>query len=129
MRIYARHAQQIGPRAAFRISARHTTFTDWNSDIPSTVNEAEAEGHTYYEPDTIRRGNQSTVYPFVDYDTKYNDPVGGVSNDARTDFSPEATMLDFNSEFRLDLKSTLKFNARMANISAIEMSGAKNCKS
>lgn len=123
LRIYARHAQQIGPRAAFRISARHTTFTDWNSDIPSTVNEAEAEGHTYYEPDTIRRGNQSTIYPFVDYNTKYNDPVGGVSNDARTDFSPEATMLDFNSEFRLDLKSTLKFNARMANISAIEMSG------
>ena len=123
MKLYARYAHQWGPRAATRVSVKHTTFTDWESNMPLTVNEATAQGHTYFEPSTIRRGLQTTVYPFVDFNTSYNDPVGGVVNTARDGFKPEAMIVDMQTELRLDLKSTLKINARHANISAIEMTG------
>jgi hypothetical protein len=123
MKLYARTAFQLGPRFATRLSVKHTTFNDWESNMPLTADEAAAAGHTYFEPATIRRGLQTTTYPFVDFNTTYGDPVGGVANIARDGFSPEATVIDLNTEFRVDLKSTLKINARMANISAIEMSG------
>tara|TARA_A200000113_G_scaffold64371_1_gene55476 strand:- start:3905 stop:6985 length:3081 start_codon:yes stop_codon:yes gene_type:complete len=123
MKVYARYSHQWGPRAATRVSLKHTTFTDWESNMPLTAAEASAAGHTYFEPSTIRRGLQTTVYPFVDYNTSYNDPVGGVTNTARDGYKPESTMLDMQTELRLDLKSTMKINARMANLSAIEMTG------
>lgn len=123
MKLYARTAFQLGPRFATRLSVKHTTFNDWESNMPLTADEAAAAGHTYFEPAKIRRGLQTTIYPFVDFNTTYGDPVGGVANIARDGFSPEATLIDLNTEFRVDLKSTLKINARMANISAIEMSG------
>ena len=123
MKLYARTAFQIGPRAATRLSVKHTSFTDWESDMPLTAAEAAEAGHTYFEPSTIRRGLQTTVYPFVDYNTTYNDPAEGVANIARDGFKPEATSVDMNTEVRLDLKSTLKINAKVLNISAIEMSG------
>jgi hypothetical protein len=123
MKVYARYSHQWGPRAATRVSFKHTTFTDWESNMPLTAAEASAAGHTYFEPSTIRRGLQTTVYPFVDYNTSYNDPVGGVTNTARDGYKPESTMLDMQTELRLDLKSTMKINARMANLSAIEMTG------
>ena len=123
MKLYAGTAFQIGPRAATRLSVKHTSFTDWESDMPLTAAEAAEAGHTYFEPSTIRRGLQTTVYPFVDYNTTYNDPAEGVANIARDGFKPEATSVDMNTEVRLDLKSTLKINAKVLNISAIEMSG------
>lgn len=123
MKVYARYAHQWGPRAATRVSFKHTTFTDWESNMPLTAAEASAAGHTYFEPSTIRRGLQTTVYPFVDFNTSYNDPVGGVTNTARDGYKPESTMLDMQTELRLDLKSTMKINARIANLSAIEMTG------
>ena len=123
MKVYARYSHQWGPRAATRVSLKHTTFTDWESNMPLTAAEASAAGHTYFEPSTIRRGLQTTVYPFVDFNTSYNDPVGGVTNTARDGYKPESTMLDMQTELRLDLKSTMKINARMANLSAIEMTG------
>jgi len=122
-KVYARLAHQWGPRAATRLSVRQTSFTDWESNMPLTAEEAALAGHTYFEPKKIRRGLQTTVYPYVDYNTSYGDPEKGVRNKARDGFKPEATMVDMNTEIRLDLKSTLKINARTANISAIEMTG------
>ena len=123
LKLYARTAFQISPRVATRLSVKHTKFTDWESNMPLTAAEAAEDGHTYFEPSTIRRGLQTTIYPFVDYNTSYNDPAEGVANIARDGFKPEATSVDMNTEVRLDLKSTLKINAKVLNISAIEMSG------
>ena len=53
----------------------------------------------------------------------YKDPVTGTPNDAALDFNPEATTVDMKTEFRPDLKSNLTLNFRMANVSAIEMTG------
>ena len=49
--------------------------------------------------------------------------VTGTPNDAALDFNPEATTVDMKTEFRPDLKSNLTLNFRMANVSAIEMTG------
>lgn len=126
MKLYARVAHQWGARAATRIAVSHRSFNDWDANMPHTQAEAIAQGHSYWEPATIRRGLSTPVYPFVSYggDTDpYNDPVTGSPNDASFDFSPEATTLDMKTEFRPDLKSNLTINFRTANVSAIEMTG------
>ena len=94
--------------------------------MPRSLSEAQAQGHSYYEPELIRRGLQTTSYPFIDYAASgYNDPVEGSPNSATSDepFSPEATVFETKTEFRPDLKSNLTINTRMANLSAIEMTG------
>ena len=126
MKIYGRVAHQWGARAATRVSFSHRSFDDWESNMPRTLAEAQAQGHQYFEPELIRRGLQTTTYPFIDYAASgYNDPVGGAPNTATADepFSPEATVLETKTEFRPDLKSNLTINTRMANLSAIEMTG------
>ncbi len=126
MKIYGRVAHQWGARAATRVSFSHRSFDDWESNMPRSLTEAQAEGHSYYEPELIRRGLQTTSYPFIDYAASgYNDPVEGSPNSATSDepFSPEATVFETKTEFRPDLKSNLTINTRMANLSAIEMTG------
>jgi outer membrane receptor protein involved in Fe transport len=126
MKIYGRVAHQWGARAATRVSFSHRSFDDWESDMPRSLAEAREQGHDYFEPELIRRGLQTTVYPFIDYTGGgYNDPVGGSPNTATSDepFSPEATVFETKTEFRPDLKSNLTINTRMANLSAIEMTG------
>ena len=126
MKIYGRVAHQWGARAATRVSFSHRSFDDWESNMPRTLAEAQAQGHQYFEPELIRRGLQTTTYPFIDYAASgYNDPVGGAPNTATAaePFSPEATVLETKTEFRPDLKSNLTINTRMANLSAIEMTG------
>jgi outer membrane receptor protein involved in Fe transport len=126
MKIYGRVAHQWGARAATRISFSHRSFEDWESNMPRSLAEANAAGHDYYEPEMIRRGLQTTAYPFIDYASSgYNDPVGGVRNAATADepFKPEATVFETKTEFRPDLKSNLTINTRFANLSAIEMTG------
>ena len=126
MKIYGRVAHQWGARAATRVSFSHRSFDDWESNMPRTLAEAQAQGHQYFEPELIRRGLQTTTYPFIDYAASgYNDPVGGAPNTATADepFSPEATVLETKTEFRPDLKSNLTINTRIANLSAIEMTG------
>ena len=126
MKIYGRVAHQWGARAATRVSFSHRSFDDWESNMPRSLAEAQAEGHSYYEPELIRRGLQTTSYPFIDYAASgYNDPVEGSPNSATSDepFSPEATVFETKTEFRPDLKSNLTINTRMANLSAIEMTG------
>ena len=126
MKIYGRVAHQWGARAATRVSFSHRSFDDWESNMPRTLAEAQAQGHSYFEPETIRRGLQTTTYPFIDYAASgYDDPVGGAPNTATSDepFSPEATVFETKTEFRPDLKSNLTINTRMANLSAIEMTG------
>jgi hypothetical protein len=94
--------------------------------MPATQAEANAQGHNYWEPSMIRRGLATPVYPFVSYggeNDPYKDPVTGTPNDAALDFNPEATTVDMKTEFRPDLKSNLTLNFRMANVSAIEMTG------
>ena len=126
MKIYGRVAHQWGARAATRVSFSHRSFDDWESNMPRSLAEAQAQGHSYFEPETIRRGLQTTTYPFIDYAASgYDDPVGGAPNTATSDepFSPEATVFETKTEFRPDLKSNLTINTRMANLSAIEMTG------
>jgi hypothetical protein len=126
MKIYGRVAHQWGARAATRVSFSHRSFDDWNSNMPKTLAEANADGHDYFEPELIRRGLQTTAYPFIDYATSgYNDPEGGVANSASSaePFSPEATVFETKTEFRPDLRSNLTINTRYANLSAIEMTG------
>ena len=126
MKIYGRVAHQWGARAATRVSFSHRSFDDWNSNMPRTLAEANADGHDYFEPEMIRRGLQTTAYPFIDYSTSgYNDPKGGVANSASSaePFSPEATVFETKTEFRPDLRSNLTINTRYANLSAIEMTG------
>jgi hypothetical protein len=126
MKIYGRVAHQWGARAATRVSFSHRSFDDWESNMPRSLAEAQAEGHSYFEPELIRRGLQTTSYPFIDYASSgYDDPVGGAPNSATSDepFSPEATVFETKTEFRPDLKSNLTINTRMANLSAIEMTG------
>ena len=126
MKIYGRVAHQWGARAATRVSFSHRSFDDWESNMPRSLTEAQAEGHSYFEPELIRRGLQTTSYPFIDYASSgYDDPVGGSPNSATSDepFSPEATVFETKTEFRPDLKSNLTINTRMANLSAIEMTG------
>jgi outer membrane receptor protein involved in Fe transport len=126
MKIYGRVAHQWGARAATRISFSHRSFEDWESNMPRSLAEANAAGHDYYEPEMIRRGLQTTAYPFIDYaNSGYNDPEGGVLNAASADepFKPEATVFETKTEFRPDLKSNLTINTRFANLSAIEMTG------
>ena len=126
MKIYGRVAHQWGARAATRVSFSHRSFDDWESNMPRSLAEAQAQGHSYYEPELIRRGLQTTTYPFIDYAASgYNDPVEGSPNSATSDepFSPEATVFETKTEFRPDLKSNLTINTRMANLSAIEMTG------
>ena len=126
MKIYGRVATQWGARAATRISFSHRSFDDWESNMPRNLTEAQADGHSYFEPTMIRRGLQTTSYPFIDYGAvKYNDPVGGARNAATADepFSPEATVFETKTEIRPDLKSNLTINTRYANLSAIEMTG------
>jgi outer membrane receptor protein involved in Fe transport len=124
MKIYGRVAHQWGARAATRVSFSHRSFDDFESNMPRTLLEAREQGHDYFEPEFIRRGLQTTVYPFVDYsDGGYNDPVGGVPNSASASepFTPEATVVETKTEFRPDLKSNLTINTRNAVVSAIEM--------
>ena len=126
MKLYARIAHQWGARAATRIAISHRSFNDWEANMPVTQAEANAQGHNYWEPSMIRRGLATPVYPFISYggeNDPYNDPVTGSPNDAAFDFSPEATTVDMKTEFRPDLKSNLTLNVRMANVSAIEMTG------
>jgi outer membrane receptor protein involved in Fe transport len=126
MKIYGRVAHQWGTRAATRVSFSHRSFDDWESNMPRSLTEAQAQGHSYYEPELIRRGLQTTAYPFIDYTASgYNDPVEGSPNSASSaePFSPEATVFETKTEFRPDLKSNLTINTRMANLSAIEMTG------
>ena len=126
MKIYGRVAHQWGARAATRVSFSHRSFDDWDSNMPSTLGEANLAGHDYFEPSTIRRGLQTTAYPFIDYaNSGYNDPEGGVANTASAaePFSPEATVFETKTEFRPDLRSNLTINTRYANLSAIEMTG------
>ena len=126
MKIYGRVAHQWGARAATRVSFSHRSFDDWESNMPRSLAEAQAQGHSYYEPELIRRGLQTTTYPFIDYTVSgYNDPVEGSPNSASSaePFSPEATVFETKTEFRPDLKSNLTINTRMANLSAIEMTG------
>jgi len=126
MKMYARVAHQWGARAATRIAVSHRSFNDWEANMPATQREANAQGHNYWEPSMIRRGLATPVYPFVSYggeNDPYKDPVTGTPNDAALDFNPEATTVDMKTEFRPDLKSNLTLNFRMANVSAIEMTG------
>ena len=126
MKVYARLAHQWGARAATRIAVSHRSFNDWEANMPATQAEANAQGHNYWEPSMIRRGLATPVYPFVSYggeNDPYKDPVTGTPNDAALDFNPEATTVDMKTEFRPDLKSNLTLNFRMANVSAIEMTG------
>ncbi len=126
MKIYGRVAHQWGARAATRISFSHRSFDDWESNMPRSLAEAQAEGHSYFEPELIRRGLQTTAYPFIDYaNSGYDDPVEGAPNSASSaePFSPEATVFETKTEFRPDLKSNLTINTRFANLSAIEMTG------
>jgi outer membrane receptor protein involved in Fe transport len=126
MKLYARIAHQWGARAATRIAISHRSFNDWEANMPVTQAEANAQGHNYWEPSMIRRGLATPVYPFISYggeNDPYNDPITGSPNDAAFDFSPEATTVDMKTEFRPDLKSNLTLNVRMANVSAIEMTG------
>ena len=126
MKMYARIAHQWGARAATRIAVSHRSFNDWEANMPATQAEANAQGHNYWEPSMIRRGLATPVYPFISYggeNDPYKDPAGGSPNDAAFDFSPEATTVDMKTEFRPDLKSNLTLNVRMANVSAIEMTG------
>ena len=126
MKMYARLAHQWGARAATRIAISHRSFNDWEANMPATQAEANAQGHNYWEPSMIRRGLATPVYPFVSYggeNDPYKDPVTGTPNDAALDFNPEATTVDMKTEFRPDLKSNLTLNFRMANVSAIEMTG------
>ena len=126
MKIYGRVAHQWGSRAATRVSFSHRSFDDWESNMPRTLAEARAQGHDYFEPELIRRGLQTTEYPFIDYSGGgYNDPVGGSPNTATADepFSPEATVLETRTDIRPDLKSNITINTRNANLSAIEMTG------
>ena len=126
MKMYARIAHQWGARAATRIAVSHRSFNDWEANMPATQAEANAQGHNYWEPSMIRRGLATPVYPFISYggeNDPYKDPAGGSPNDAAFDFSPEATTVDMKTEFRPDLKSNLTLNFRMANVSAIEMTG------
>jgi len=126
MKVYARLAHQWGARAATRIAISHRSFNDWEANMPATQAEANAQGHNYWEPSMIRRGLATPVYPFVSYggeNDPYKDPVTGTPNDAALDFNPEATTVDMKTEFRPDLKSNLTLNFRMANVSAIEMTG------
>ena len=126
MKIYGRVAHQWGSRAATRVSFSHRSFDDWESNMPRTLAEARAQGHDYFEPELIRRGLQTTEYPFIDYSGGgYNDPVEGSPNTATADepFSPEATVLETRTDIRPDLKSNITINTRMANLSAIEMTG------
>jgi len=113
MKMYARIAHQWGARAATRIAVSHRSFNDWEANMPATQAEANAQGHNYWEPSMIRRGLATPVYPFISYggeNDPYKDPAGASPNDAAFDFSP-------------DLKSNLTLNVRMANVSAIEMTG------
>ena len=126
MKVYARLAHQWGARAATRIAISHRSFNDWDANMPVTQAEANAQGHNYWEPSMIRRGLATPVYPFISYggeNDPYKDPAGGSPNDAAFDFNPEATTVDMKTEFRPDLKSNLTLNVRMANVSAIEMTG------
>jgi len=126
MKVYARLAHQWGARAATRIAISHRSFNDWDANMPVTQAEANAQGHNYWEPSMIRRGLATPIYPFIEYggeNDPYKDPVTGSPNDAAFDFSPEATTVDMKTEFRPDLKSNLTLNFRMANVSAIEMTG------
>ena len=126
LKLYGRYAGQLGSRAATRLTVTHTTFDDWASNMPRTQAEAALDGHTYFEPLLIRRGEQTVTYPYVDYTRGgYNDPVGGSPNTASADepFSPEATFFDSKTVFRPDLKSNLTVNLRAGNISALELTG------
>ena len=126
MKLYARIAHQWGARAATRIAVSHRSFNDWEANMPATQAEANAQGHNYWEPSMIRRGLATPVYPFISYggeNDPYKDPATGSPNDAAFDFNPEATTVDMKTEFRPDLKSNLTLNVRMANVSAIEMTG------
>ncbi|MDB3883346.1 carboxypeptidase-like regulatory domain-containing protein [Candidatus Marinimicrobia bacterium] len=126
MKVYARIAHQWGARAATRIAISHRSFNDWEANMPATQAEANAQGHNYWEPTMIRRGLATPVYPFISYggeNDPYKDPVTGSPNDAAFDFNPEATTVDMKTEFRPDLRSNLTLNFRMANVSAIEMTG------
>ncbi len=126
MKVYARIAHQWGARAATRIAISHRSFNDWEANMPATQAEANAQGHNYWEPTMIRRGLATPVYPFISYggeNDPYKDPAGGSPNDAAFDFNPEATTVDMKTEFRPDLRSNLTLNFRMANVSAIEMTG------
>ena len=126
MKVYGRVAHQWGARAATRVSFSHRSFDDWESRMPRSLAEAQADGHSYFEPELIRRGLQTTSYPFIDYSVSgYDDPVGGSPNSASSaePFSPEATVFETKTEIRPDLKSNLTINTRTANISAIEMTG------
>ena len=126
MKLYARVAHQWGARAATRLTVSHRSFNDWDADMPHTQAEANAQGHNYWEPASIRRALQTPTYPFLSYggeDDPYNDPVGGAPNDASYDFSPEATSVSMRTDIRPDLKSSLTFSAEAVNVSAIEMTG------
>ena len=126
MKVYARIAHQWGARAATRIAISHRSFNDWDANMPVTQAEANAQGHNYWEPSMIRRGLATPIYPFIEYggeNDPYKDPVTGSPNDAAFDFNPEATTVDMKTEFRPDLRSNLTLNFRMANVSAIEMTG------
>ena len=127
MKLYARVSHQWGARAATRLSVSHRSFNDWeNADMPHTQAEANAQGHNYWEPATIRRGLGTPVYPFRSYGgdlDPYKDPVGGSPNDASFDFNPEATSVNMRTDIRPDLKSNLSFNFTALNVSAIEMTG------
>ena len=126
MKLYARVAHQWGARAATRLTVSHRSFNDWDADMPHTQAEANAQGHNYWEPASIRRALQTPTYPFRSYggeDDPYNDPVGGAPNDASYDFSPEATSVSMRTDIRPDLKSSLTFSAEAVNVSAIEMTG------
>ena len=126
MKVYGRYAHQWGSKAATRVSFQHRSFEDWESNMPRSRAEAELDGHDYFEPELIRRGLQTVVYPFIDYSVGgYNDPVGGSVNDASVNepFKPEATVVETKTVVRPDLKSTLTFNTRNAVVSAIEMTG------
>jgi len=126
VKMYARIAHQWGARAATRIAVSHRSFNDFDSDMPTTQAEANAQGHNYWEPSMIRRGLATPVYPFVSYggeNDPYKDPATGSPNDAAVSFNPEATTVDMKTEFRPDLRSNLTLNFRAANVSAIEMTG------
>jgi len=126
-KLYARIAHQWGARAATRLSVKAVTFEDWESNMPRTAAEAAEAGHSYFEPVKIRRGLQSTVYPYVDYvnETTYRDPVDGAVNSASVDepYKPESIAFDMKTEFRPDLRSNLTLTAKAAKLSAVEMTG------
>jgi outer membrane receptor protein involved in Fe transport len=120
-KLSVRNAGQWGSKFAYRVSLSHTEYDEWSYDI----NNSGGVGG-YSEPATVRRWLAIPSYPFQNFDTVYDDPVGGVDNNPATENSPVNLYSDIFStkmEFRPDLKSTITLSLRSTESDVIEMTG------